>query len=214
MSQPPPIETSDYWDSHYQHGNTGWDIGGPALAFVDLLAGPDAPAPGRMIVPGCGRGHDALLFARAGFDVVGIDFAPQAIAEAQAAAGRAGVPVRFELADLFDLPVAWDGTFDYVLEHTCLSAFAPERRPAYAAVVARLLRPQGRYLALFFTHGQPGGPPFGITVPEIEALFIPRFRIEHLAPPARSVRQRQGEETLGLLRLRAGSEPHDAGATV
>ena len=126
-----------------------------------------------------------------------------AIAAAGAAAAQAGVPARFALADLFDLPAGWDGTFDYVLEHTCLSAIAPARRPAYAAVVARLLRPAGQYIALFFTHSWPGGPPFGITVDEIETLFTPRFAIEHLAPPARSVPQRQGQETFGVLRLRA-----------
>jgi SAM-dependent methyltransferase len=207
MTGPSPIETPDYWDAHYQRGETGWDIGGPAPAFVDLLAGPDAPPPGRMIVPGCGRGHDALQFARAGFDVLGLDFAPQAIAEARAAAAQAGSSARFVQADLFALPAAWDGTFDYVLEHTCLSAFAPDRRPAYVAAVARLLRPRGRYIALFFTHGYPGGPPFDITVDEIKTLFTPRFVLEHLAPPARSVRQRQGKEAFGLLRLKveAGS---------
>jgi SAM-dependent methyltransferase len=156
-----------------------------------------------MIVPGCGRGHDALLFARAGFDVLGVDFAPLAVAEAGAAAAQAGVPARFALADLFDLPTAWDGTFDYVLEHTCLSAFAPERRPDYVTAVARLLRPAGCYIALFFTHGRPGGPPFNITVDEIETLFTPRFHFEHLAPPARSVPPRHGKELFGLLRLRA-----------
>jgi hypothetical protein len=203
MSGPSPIEDPGYWDAHYARGDTGWDIGSPAPAFVDLLAGPDAPAPGRMIVPGCGRGHDALLFARAGFDVLGIDFAPRAVAAATAAAARAGVSARFAQADWFDLPPAWNGTFDYVLEHTFLSAFAPNRRPEYVAVVARLLRPMGRYIALFFTHGRPGGPPFAITGGEIETVFTPRFHIEYLAPPARSVPQRQGQELFALLRLRA-----------
>ncbi len=203
MTELSSYEASAYWDAQYQRGATGWDIGGPAPAFVDLLAGADAPPPGRLIVPGCGRGHDALLFARAGFDVLGVDFAPLAVAEAGAAATQTGVPARFALADLFDLPPAWDRTFDYVLEHTCLSAFAPARRPAYVAAITRLLAPAGRYIAIFFTHGQPGGPPFGITVDEITALFSPRFHIDYLAPPPRSVPQRQGRETFALLRLRA-----------
>src|SRR4051794_38519244 len=100
MTEPSSYVESAYWDAQYQRGVTGWDIGGPAPAFVDLLAAPDAPPPGRLIVPGCGRGHDALLFARAGFDVLGVDFAPLAVAEAGAAATQAGVPARFALADL------------------------------------------------------------------------------------------------------------------
>ncbi len=203
MTEPAPYAASAYWDAQYQRGTTGWDIGVPAPAFVDLLAGPTAPPPGRLIVPGCGRGHDALLFARAGFDVLGVDFAPLAVAEAGAAAAQAGVPARFALADLFDLPAAWDHTFDYVVEHTCLSAFAPDRRPAYLAAITRLLVPGGRYIALFFTHGQPGGPPFGITHDEITTLFTPQFYTLHLDPAPRSVSQRQGRETFALMHLRA-----------
>jgi SAM-dependent methyltransferase len=202
MSDPPLVEQAGYWEAHYREGNTGWDLGGPAPPFVDLLTGPDAPPPGRLIALGCGRGHDAILFAQAGFDVIGIDFAPSAVAAARARAARAGVPVRFEQHDLFVLPAVWDGTFDYVLEHTCVSALPPARLPAYVEVVHRLLAPTGRYLALFFTHGQPGGPPFGITPAEIRRLFTPRFVINYLGPPARSMPRREGRETLALMRPR------------
>jgi SAM-dependent methyltransferase len=201
MSDQSPIERAGYWDAHYREGNTGWDLGGPAPPFVDLLAGLDAPSPGRLIALGAGRGHDAILFAQAGFDVVGIDFAPSAVAAARDLAAQAGVAVRFEQRDLFALPAAWDGTFDYVLEHTCVSALSPARLPAYVAVVHRLLAPTGRYIALFFTHGRPGGPPFDIRPATIQELFAPRFIIDYLGPPARSVRQRQGQEIFALMRL-------------
>jgi SAM-dependent methyltransferase len=200
MTHPSSPDQPDYWDTQYRRGDIRWDIGQPALAFVDLLAGPAAPPPGRLIVLGCGRGHDALLFARAGFDVLGIDFAPTALDAARAAAAQAGLAVRFEQQDIFELPTTWDGTFDYVLEHTCLSALPPARRPAYAAVVRRLLAPNGRYIALFFTHGHPGGPPFDIDLPEIRRLFTPSFAIETIGPPARSVSARLGQETFALLR--------------
>lgn len=202
MSDHSPIEEAGYWDAHYRQGNTGWDLGGPAPPFGDLLAGPDAPPPGRLVALGAGRGHDAILFAQAGFDVLGIDFAPTAVSEARERAAQAGVAARFEQRDLFDLPAAWDGTFDYVLEHTCVSALPPARLPAYVEVVHRLLAPTGRYLALFFTHGRPGGPPFSITPEEIQQLFAPHFVIDYLGPPARSAPQRQGQETFALMRRR------------
>src|SRR5438552_1618772 len=87
--QPEPQDNparTGFWESRYIVGNTGWDIGQPAPPFVDLLSGTDAPAPGSMIVPGCGRGHDAIFFAKHGFTVVGVDFAASAIADARAAA--------------------------------------------------------------------------------------------------------------------------------
>ncbi len=96
----------EHWDAHYRAHEPGWDIGQPAPAFVDLLAEPDPPPPGRMIVPGSGRGHDAIFFAAHGFDVVGIDFAPTAVAEATAAASQRDLTgrVRFEERNIFALP--------------------------------------------------------------------------------------------------------------
>ena len=65
------------WEGDYQRGTTGWDMGTPTPVFVDLLA-EDRFSPGRMLVPGAGRGHDAREFARHGFKVVAVDFAEDA----------------------------------------------------------------------------------------------------------------------------------------
>ena len=205
MSDQPPVDQPEFWEALYQQGTTGWDLGQPAPPFAALLAGQGpgaAPAAGRLIALGAGRGHDAILFAQAGFDVVGIDFAPAAVAAARERAAEVGVAARFEQRDLFALPPAWDGTFEYVLEHTCLSALPPDRFSAYVEVVHRLLAPTGHYIALFFTHGQPGGPPFGITLAEIEQLFAPRFVIDYLGPSEHSPPRRQGRETFALMRPR------------
>src|SRR5438046_8355077 len=96
-------EQPAHWETHYRRQTLGWDIGGPAPAFVALLAGPDAPPPGRLIALGSGRGHDALLFAAHGFDVLGVDFAPTAVALATAAAAERGLAdrARFEERNIF-----------------------------------------------------------------------------------------------------------------
>lgn len=59
--------SSTFWEDRYQTDTARWDIGQAAPPFVQLLASADAPAPGRMVVLGMGRGHDALLFAERGF---------------------------------------------------------------------------------------------------------------------------------------------------
>ena len=202
--QPEDPSTPPFWESRYNTGNTGWDIGQPAPPFVDLMAGPDAPPPGTMIVPGCGRGHDAIFFAQQGFKVTGVDFAHAAIEDARRAARRAGVAVDFVERDLFTLPASYDHAFKYVLEHTCFAAIPPARRKEYARLVARLIEPDGLFIALFFTHGNPGGPPFNTTPQEVREIFGPYFSIEKLEPPARSVPQRRGEEHFALMRLLAG----------
>src|SRR5690349_5155519 len=192
----------EHWEELYQQGNTGWDLGGPAPAFVDLLAGPDAPPPGRMLVLGSGRGHDALLFAAHGFDVHGIDFAPSAVAEATAAAEARGLSerARFEQRDMFALPPSYREAFDYVLEHTCFAAIDPRLNEEYAALVPRLLRPGGLYLAIFFAHGRPGGPPYATTIEAVRRQFAPRLEILRLETAQHSVPARMGRELFAVMR--------------
>jgi len=193
---------SNYWDSLYQEGSTPWDLGEAPPAFVALLEGSDAPAPGRLISIGAGRGNDARLFAAHGFDVLGIDFAPTAVDEATRLAEEHGLRsnLHFEQRDMFNLPAEYIGAFDYVLEHTCLSAIGPTRYAEYARVVADLLKPGGLFIALFFNHGRPGGPPFTISADEVRSLFAELLQIEHLAAPEQQHPQRSGPELFGLLR--------------
>ncbi len=186
----------EFWESRYQDNTARWDIGQPALAFVNLLESGDRPSPGRLAALGVGRGHDALWFAEHGFDVVGVDFAPSAIAESQAAAAQRNAAADFLQADIFDLPDALTHQFDYVLEHTCFCAIDPSRRSDYVDVVRRLLKPTGEFIGLFWAHSRPGGPPFGSSPQEIRSLFSSHFDVRSLTPVAKSVPKRQNEEYL------------------
>lgn len=196
------VKEAEYWEQRYHEGTDRWDIGQAAPPFASLLSSPSAPKPGRAAVLGCGRGYDALLFAAHGFDVIGFDFAPVAIAAATALAQASQSPAQFLQRDIFDLATEFPGEFDYVIEHTCFCAIAPEQRPAYVQLVHTLLKPQGQLLGLFFTHTRPGGPPFGITPTEIQQYFAPKFHLLELAPATNSVPERQGEEHLARFQRR------------
>jgi SAM-dependent methyltransferase len=193
----------DFWESRYQDNTARWDIGQPAAAFVTLMKSSDRPTPGRLVALGAGRGHDALWFAEHGFDVVGIDFAPSAIAASQAAAAQRQVAAQFLQADIFDLPDSLTHQFDYVLEHTCFCAIDPAQRTAYVDVVRQLLNPGGEFIGLFWAHRNPGGPPFGSSPEEIRSLFSPYFEVRSLTPVAESVPKRQGEEYLARFSVKA-----------
>jgi methyl halide transferase len=189
-----------FWEERYRQGVTPWDLGGPAPPLVDFMEGPDAPSPGRMIVPGSGRGHDAIYFARRGFEVTAVDFAPSAVKEGERAAREAGVNVRFVQGDLFALGSQYDHAFDYVLEHTCFAAIPLVMREEYVRVVWRLLKPGGLYIAILFAHGRPGGPPFTTDTAEVRRLFGPSFDIERLETPSRSAEGREGKELFALMK--------------
>jgi cyclopropane fatty-acyl-phospholipid synthase-like methyltransferase len=193
---------SSYWEQRYQEKTTRWDLGQAAPAFVSLLNSQETLTPGRTAVLGCGRGYDALLFAEHGFEVVGFDFAPSAIAEATSLVQAAGSTAKFLQRDIFDLATEFPQDFDYVVEHTCFCAIPLERRPEYVQLVRSLLRPKGELIALFFTHNRSGGPPFGSTPTEIVQYFEADFEILSLESVANSVPSRQGEEHIGRFRLR------------
>lgn len=192
-------DQTHFWEAIYQSGRTGWDIGGASPPFVGLLHSAQRPVPGKMIVPGAGRGHDAVLFAQHGFDVTALDFAPSAIAATQAEAQRAGVTVQTLQADLFALPAALHGIFDYVLEYVCFCAINPHQRADYAQVVSDLLRPSGFFLALFFpTDRRAGGPPYAVDLGEVRSLFEPHFDLLWQRQPDDSIKPRLGKETMTL----------------
>jgi SAM-dependent methyltransferase len=153
---------------------------------------------GRVLVPGCGTGHDVRALARRGLQAVGLDLAPLALGLA-----RRHAPVADEtymLGDLFHLPPECGSSFDGVFEHTCFCAIDPRRRADYVAAVRNVLRPGGRLFAVFFMDPGNGGdgPPFGCTTAELDQLFNPNFRLveEHAEIPTYA--EREGRELLRL----------------
>ncbi|KJH72435.1 methyltransferase domain-containing protein [Aliterella atlantica] len=200
------VADSEFWEAHYQEGRTRWDLGQAAPPFVSLLDSPTAPLPDRMAVLGAGRGYDALLFAQRGFEVIGFDFAPSAIADATALAQNSGIPAQYLQRNIFDLPAEFPNYFDYVLEHTCFCAIDPSDRPAYVKLVKSLLKPQGELIALFWAHSKPGGPPFGTNIDEIREYFQSDFKITSLSLATNSIAERQGEEYLGRFQVESGTQ--------
>ena len=193
------INSPHYWQDKYSNGRIPWDLGAPTPTFARLAASSDYP-PGELIVLGAGRGHDARLFARHGFTVLAVDFASEAVATMHLL-NNADHPVQVLQADIFELPEAMNGRFDYLLEYTCFCAIDPARRREYAALAARLLKPGGRYIALAFPIGhRPGGPPFVVQPEEmIELLTEHGFNLQYREFPADSVPSRQNIEELIIL---------------
>jgi SAM-dependent methyltransferase len=184
------------WDENYEQGTAGWDLGRPTPVFQRLLASGQF-VPGRMIVLGAGRGHDAREFACHGFQVTAVDFSTQAVTEMHRLA-TAEAPVEILQHDIFTLPEPLNHSFDYALEYTCFCAIDPNRRAEYADLVARLLKPTGIYIDLAFPlDGRKGGPPFAVSASEVLDLFQARgFKLISREKPADSISARGGAEEL------------------
>lgn len=194
------VSDPTFWEHLYDRGGDGWELGEPAPPLVTFLEATSLPS-GRVAVPGCGRGHDVRFLVSRGYDAIGFDFAPAALAAARALAGRDGVPARFEQRDVFSLVPDHAGTFDGVWEYTCFCAIDPERRAEYVRVLEGILKSGGWLLACFYPIGATGGgPPFPVSEAEVRRLLSPAFRIERAAPPFRSSSRRRGQEWMVLAR--------------
>lgn len=196
MPDSPTVNHPDFWQEIYDGGRAGWDLGTPTPAFQRLLVEENFP-PGRIIVLGAGRGHDAREFARRGFDVAAVDFADEPV-RAMRDLMDADSSHQILQHDIFDLPPELDNSFDYVLEYTCFCAIDPARRAEYADLVTRLLKPGGIYIDLVFPLDSfEGGPPFAVSIEQVLELFTARrFKLLRRESPPDSVKPRRGREAL------------------
>ncbi|HAB18137.1 MAG TPA: HAD hydrolase-like protein [Verrucomicrobiota bacterium] len=193
-------EQSTDWEALYHAGDTRWDKGEAAPGLRDFLRQTPNLAGQRVLVPGCGRGHDARAWAEAGCRVVALDVAPAAISEAQALT-PARLETQFECDDFLREGLISE-PFDWIFEHTLWCALSPTRRADYVRAVTESVRTGGHYLAINYL--QPSdevGPPFGVTVAELRERWREAFELVRDWVP-RSYPSRAGRERMFLWRRR------------
>ena len=71
------------WEQRYREEDTPWDKGKPAPGLVDWLSNQNIDPDTRVLVPGCGKGHDATAWAKAGFETTGMDLSDLALNDAR-----------------------------------------------------------------------------------------------------------------------------------
>ena len=188
------------WDQSYQNNETPWERGEPAPPLVEYLESHSIS--GRVLVPGCGLGHDVRLVASMGCDALGLDLSETALNRARAYKDPEQGSVSYQLADMLDANNGIRGaSFDYVFEDTCFCAIDPGLRKDYVNAVQRHLKPRGYFLAILFTNlDDPEGPPFATSHAEVENLYSPVFEIVRHWKPTRYYASREDEESMYLMR--------------
>lgn len=197
-----------FWQGRYVEGSTGWDRGGPSPA-LDAWIRSGALMPCRILVPGCGRGHEVIALSQLGFRVTGLDFAPAAVQAACAQLQAEGLEADVIEADIFTFEPA--EPFEAIYEQTCLCALAPERWPEYESRLASWLVPGGRLAAAFMQTESSSGPPFACPPDAMRKLFAEDLwewpaELVSVPHPLGLV------EFTGILRRRAGGAPAVAGS--
>lgn len=183
------------WQERYQTEDTPWDKGEPAPGLVDWLKKQTLDPDARVLVPGCGRGHDASTWAKAGFDTTGMDLAEIALSDArekyESLPNLAFFPGNF----LDEKP---QEPYDLIFEHTLYCAIDPARREDYAKSLPNWLKPGGYFLAIHFIFPlDEEGPPFGASKDEIINRFQTNFTLRDDWKP-RHFEGRKNEEWMFL----------------
>ncbi|MEC9372355.1 MAG: class I SAM-dependent methyltransferase [Planctomycetota bacterium] len=136
---------------------------------------------GRVIVIGCGLGHDAIELVNRGFDVTAIDCCPDAIEWAKTL--HPDHADRFQVADVMNPPSRLLRRFDLAVEISAIDSVPPEAREEMARAMADLLGPHATLLSISQrrTEGDSGdgsGPCWPMTPDEL----IETFAAAGLAP--------------------------------
>lgn len=132
------------------------------------------PPPARLLDLGCGTGWTSALFARCGYEVLGIDLSPRAIELASSAHGS-GNP-RFVVGDFEKM--AYRGAFDCAVSYDSLHHSSDEEKTI--GCVYRALVPGGVYV-LCETGCGHSRTPFTVQVMETHGVT------EKDMPPRRSI---------------------------
>lgn len=105
---------------------------------------------GRLLLLGLGGGRDAIALAKMGFDVVGVDFIPELVAQAQENAARHGVSLKGVVQEISQLefpPASFDLGLISAAMYSCLPT--RERRVAMLTRIKTALKPGGYFLCQF-----------------------------------------------------------------
>ena len=92
----------------------------------------------RALVVGCGYGYDAEWLAGRGFNVTAFDISKTAISSARKR--FPGSPVNYQVADVRELPKAWEKAFDFVFEAYTLQVLQGEARKLATKGIASAVR--------------------------------------------------------------------------
>ena len=154
---PPP----DRFDEAYRSRSAPWVIGEPQPAIVELQRAGWIHS--KVLDVGCGTGEHTILLTRLGYDVLGIDFAPNAVDQARANAAKKGVDARFEVADAMNL--GHEPGYQTIVDSALFHIFDDTDRAQYVSSLHAAVLPGGLVHVLALSDAGRG---FGPQVSETE----------------------------------------------
>lgn len=179
-------QATEVWNSAYDDDTAPWIIGEPQPAIIDLER--SGRIRGRVLDPGAGAGEHTIALTALGYDVLGVDLSPSAVAYARRNAAAKDVPAaRFEVADMVALADSPDnplGTFDTLVDSALFHVFLADdqARAAYVRTLHRLGNPGAHVHVLALSDTEPGfGPRIGADLIR-DSFAGPDWEVEDIRP--------------------------------
>ncbi len=151
---------------------------------------------GEVFVPLCGKSQDMVWLRQQGCEVLGVELSSIAVEDffrengqlpTHAISGKfkscEADGVRILCGDFFDLSKADLANVSAVYDRASLVALPPDMRERYARHLVDILPPATQILLVTFDYPQAEmqGPPFAVSVNEVEALYDKYAEIRLLA---------------------------------
>ena len=176
----------NFWLERWEREETGFHQGeiNPYLRqYWEELHQPEG---GEIFVPLCGKSLDMLWLRSQGYDVLGVELSSVAV---QAFFEENGcipqhVPhdkfdcceadrIRILCGDFFDLKREELTKVHAVYDRASMVALPPEMRKSYVQHLVSILQPSTQILLITFDYPQSEmqGPPFAVSIAEVEALY-------------------------------------------
>ncbi|MDX1614594.1 MAG: class I SAM-dependent methyltransferase [Candidatus Promineifilaceae bacterium] len=155
----------------YRSGDVPWDDPLPPPEVIEFVT--TRPV-GKALDLGCGFGRAAIYLARLGWEVDGIDFIPEAVAEAARRSRAADVTIRFHISSITDLGYLRAG-YDFALDVGCGHNLDASGWQIYVASLRRLLRSGGSFMLFGRLLQDNGGAgeqgPRGMDLAMVRGIF-------------------------------------------
>lgn len=178
-----------YWKKRYLENEIGWNIGqisSPIQSYIDQLEDKNI----RILIPGCGYGHEASYFYQKGFKhTFVLDFVTEATEQFKK------LNPHFPANQIFNEDFfQHQGKYDLIIEQTLFCAINPLDREKYVQKIDELLNPYGKLVGVLFDFPLDDGPPFGGTKTQYQELFAKKFNSVSIEKCYNSIKPRENRE--------------------
>lgn len=182
--------TAEYWDKKFAENKIGWDIGYASQPIVEYFENVENKNL-KILIPGAGNAHEAEHLHKQGFLNIFInDFSTQAIKSFKNRYPHFPDNKIFS-TNFFNIT----DTFDIIVEQTFFTSFHPSKREDFAKKIHSILKPNGKYIGLFFNHEfGKNYPPFGATEEIYRKLFNRYFKFRTFEIAKNSIKPRKDRE--------------------